>query len=340
MRALVYKGPFQMDIEEIEYPTPGSSDVIVKVRAVGMCGSDIHGFSGKTGRRIPGMVMGHEIAGKVAELGADVQDVEKGQKVVIQPIIYCGKCVVCQEGKTSICLNKRMIGVNMGKTGGLAEYLVVPKQNIFPISQDLSYSIACLVEPFAVGVGAVRNSNLQEGQVVLIVGAGVIGLTIFLMVRERNPKKIFIVDKNPKKLEIAKNLGAIPVNFTHHDPVDVVLQATNGIGADSSFEAVGLSDSVKTAMYATRPGGSVTWVGNSQKIIEVDMQDVVVKAKKIQGVYCYTDDDFSRAITFVDNNRELASIFVEKEVPFEEACTVFTQLAKYEIEILRGVTLF
>jgi len=329
-----------MDIEEIEYPTPGSSDVIVKVRSVGMCGSDIHGFSGKTGRRVPGMVMGHEIAGEVVELGSDVQNVEKGQKVVIQPIIYCGKCVVCKEGKTSICLNKKMIGVNMGKTGGLSEYLAVPKQNVFPVPQDLPYPIACLVEPFAVGVGAVRNSNLQEGQVVLIVGAGVIGLTILLMVREHNPQKIFIVDKNPQKLEIAKNLGAIPVNFTQNDPVELVLQETNSIGADISLEAVGLSESVRTATYATRPGGSVTWIGNSQKLIELDMQDVVVKAKNIQGVYCYTDDDFAKAITFIHNNRDLVSVFVEKEVPFEEVCTVFTQLVKCEIEILRGVTLF
>jgi L-iditol 2-dehydrogenase len=340
MRALVYKGPFQMEFEEIEYPQLGPADIIVKVRSVGMCGSDIHGFSGKTGRRSPGMVMGHEIAGEVVELGTKVQHVEKGQKVVIQPIISCGKCTVCKEGKTSICLNKKMIGVNMGTIGGLSEYLAVPKENAFPISQDIPYTLACLVEPFAVGVGAVRNSPLRKGQVVLIVGAGVIGLTILLMAREKNPQKIFIVDNNPRKLGIAKNLGAIPVNFTQNDPVAVVLQETNNIGADISFEAVGLSASVRTAMYATRPGGTVTWVGNSQKIIELDMQDVVVKAKNIQGVYCYTDDDFSRAITFVDHHRDLASIFVEKEVSFEQACALFMQLAKLEIEILRGVTLF
>lgn len=329
-----------MDMEDIAAPWPQAGEVLVRIHATGICGSDIHGFSGKTGRRMPGMVMGHEIAGEVAELGEKVRHVARGQRVVVQPIIACKTCLVCREGKTSICLNKKMVGVNMGTTGGLSELIAVPASNVFPIPGDMDYALGTLAEPFAVGVSAVQAATISRGHNVLIVGAGLIGQTILLMALEQAPGKIFIVDNNERKLAIAEKFGAIPVNFSRADPVGVILDATKGIGVDVAIEAVGVAASVKTAMAATRPGGQVVWVGNSQKLVEIDMQDVVVKAKRIQGVYCYTDTDFKKATDYIVRHRSEVELFIEKKVSFGQAAGLYTQLAKNELELFRGVVCF
>ena len=340
MKALVYNGPFDMTIEEIERPEPKENEVQIKVRAVGLCGSDIHGFSGKTGRRYPGMVMGHEISGEIWETGSNANKFKKGQKVVVQPIISCKTCLLCREGKNSICLNKKMVGVNMDKNGGFSEFIIVPEENVFPIPEDLPFSLGALVEPFAVAASAVRHAELKKESTLLITGAGVIGISILLLSREKGLKKIFVTDRIPNKLEAVKTFGGIPLNFTEVDPIAVIKKETSDLGVDCSIEAVGLSASVQTAQLSVRPGGRIVWVGNSQKIIELDMQDIVVFAKSIQGVYCYSDEDFNTAIDFIDNNREIVSGLVEKEVTFEETTELFTKLARGEIELFRGVTVF
>jgi L-iditol 2-dehydrogenase len=340
MKALVYEGPFRMRPREIPDPAPGPGDVVVKVRAVGICGSDIHGFSGESGRRSPGMVMGHEIAGEVFAFGRDAHDLEIGRHVAVQPIISCGKCAVCREGKTSICLNKKMIGVNMGLTGGLSEYVAVPRGNVFSIARDIPFPLACLAEPLTVGLSAVKKSLLREGESVFIAGAGVIGLSILLMARNRRPHNIFISDNNDRKLGFAAGFGGTPVNFAQDDPVKKVMAGTDGLGADIAYEAVGLSASVRTALAATRPGGRIIWVGNAQQTVEVDMQDVVVKAKNITGVYCYTNDDFAEGVRWLEKNISTAQTFVEKCVAFDAAGDFYMQLAKRQAEVLRAVVVF
>lgn len=329
-----------MDMEDIAAPRPQADEVSVRIHATGICGSDIHGFSGKTGRRMPGMVMGHEIAGEVAESGEKVRHVTLGQRVVVQPIISCKTCQVCREGKTSICLNKKMVGVNMGTTGGLSEFIAVPGSNVFPIPDDMDYAIGTLAEPFAVGVSAVKAATINQHNNVLIVGAGLIGQTILLMALEQTPGKIFIVDNNERKLATAEKSGAIPINFSRQDPVSVILNITKGTGVDVAIEAVGVAASVKTAMAATRPGGQVVWVGNSQKLVEIDMQDVVVKAKQIQGVYCYTDMDFKKATDYIVRHRSEVELFIEKKASFLQATDLYTRLAKNELELFRGVVCF
>ncbi len=315
-----------MKVEEIPKPAVGPGEVLVKVRAVGICGSDVHGFSGETGRRTPDMVMGHEISGEIADTG---------ERVVVQPVIYCGRCKVCREGKTSICLHKKLIGVNTGLTGGLSEYISVPRTNIFPVNRDIPFPEACLVEPLAVGFSAVRQASIEPGDTVFIAGAGMIGLAILLSVMEKKPCRVFVSDNNPRKLRIAENFGGTPIDFSRVDPSAAVMAQTEGMGADVSFEAVGLSASVRSAQYATRPGGRVVWVGNAQKMVEVDMQDIVVKAKSITGIYCYTDEDFAETVNLLKKN--CGRHLVEKQVLLEDAPEVYAQLARGEIDLLRGV---
>ena len=337
MKALIYKGPFEFSGEDIPVPEARAGEVLIRVGSVGICGSDVHGFAGKTGRREPGMVMGHEISGTVAALGPGVDTLGLGQRVVVQPIMYCGTCGPCRRGMTSVCLNKKMVGVNMGKTGGLAEYLVVRASSAFPISDTIPFSTAALVEPFAVGSGAVSRSGVKEGDTVAIVGGGMIGLAVLAMVLQRRPARVFVIDQFPKKLDMAKRLGAIPVNFSEEDPLTAILQATGDLGVDTSFEAVGISQTARLANSLAKTGGEIVWIGNSQRMIEIDMQEIVVRAKTIKGIYCYTDDDYRFAIRFVEGHAGLAGAFAEERIGLDGAQKLYTQLAKGEKDLFRGV---
>ena len=337
MKALIYNGPYSMTLKDIPEPEMKDGEVLIRIKAVGACGSDVHGFSGKTGRRYPGMVMGHEIAGHIEKVSSGVTGLTTGQGVVIQPIIYCGVCDMCKVNMTSVCLNKKMVGVNMDTVGGLSELISVPAKNVFPIDDSVPYPVAAMVEPFAVGEGAAYNADLKEGESVAIVGSGTIGLTVMLMAQQRKPGSIYIIDQNKRKLALAEKFGAVPINFTKTDPVKAVLEATGGKGVDCSFEAVGITQSVQTAMAVTKTGGRAVWVGNSQKIIEVDMQDVVVMVKRIIGTYSYNDENFGAAVKYIENNKNIAEIFAEEEVPMEKAEELYTQIAKGEKELLRGV---
>lgn len=337
MKALIYKGPYEFALGDLPTPQPKEGEVLIRVGAVGVCGSDIHGFAGKTGRREPGMVMGHEISGTVAALGPGVREPSVGQRVVVQPIMYCGACDPCRKGMTSVCLNKRMVGVNMGIVGGLAEYLVVRASSAFPISDRISLTTAALVEPFAVGAGAVSRSSLKEGDSVAIVGAGMIGLAVLAMALRRRPSRAFIVDQFPKKLDLAKRLGATPINFRAEEPLSAIRDATGGLGVDISFEAVGITQTAKLANSLAKTGGEIVWIGNSQRMIEIDMQEIVVQAKTIRGIYCYSDDDYRTAIRFVEEHAELAGAFAEETTDFAGAQALYTQLAKGEKDLFRAV---
>jgi threonine dehydrogenase-like Zn-dependent dehydrogenase len=337
MKALIYKGPYEFSLSELPKPEIRPDEVLVHIRAVGVCGSDVHGFAGKTGRREPGMVMGHEISGTVVECGDEVKTLKAGQNVVLQPILYCGHCEPCLRNMTSVCLNKKMIGVNMGTVGGLAEYIAVRASSAFPISDSIPLVSAALVEPFAVGAGAVARSGVREGDTVAIVGAGMIGLAVLAMVLQRKPSKVFIIDQFPKKLGLASEIGAIPVNFREEDPLKTIRSMTGGLGVDVAFEAVGIARTVQLANSLAKVAGEIVWIGNSQKIIEMDMQEIVVLAKTIKGIYCYTDDDFRSAIRFVEANRDLAARFAEEETDFQGAETLYSELAKGQKDLFRAV---
>jgi len=225
----------------------------------------------------------------------------------------------------------------MGIVGGLAEYLSVRASSAFPISEQILLATAALVEPFAVGAGAVARSSVKEGDTVAIVGAGMIGLAVLAMVQQRKPSKVFIVDQFPKKLEMAAKLGASPINFREVDPDETIKAQTGGLGVDTAFEAVGVTQTVKLANSLAKVAGEIVWIGNSQRMIEIDMQEIVVFAKTIRGIYCYTDDDYLSAIRFVEANPTLVASFAEEITDFRGAQKLYTQLAKGEKDLFRGV---
>src|SRR5919202_2750316 len=221
MKALVYEGAWQMPLREMERPEPGPEDVIVQVRAAGICGSDVHGFMGATGRRKPPIVMGHEFTGTVTATGEQVTRFRVGDRVVVQPLLTCGVCENCRAGLPNICLNRSGLGMNLN--GAYAEAVRVPQQMVYALPDEMSWEQGAMVEPLAVALHAVNLTPFSLMDTVVIIGAGTIGLLTLLAAQRKGAGKIILTDLNAHRLEIARQLGAdLVVNVKEQDPVSAV----------------------------------------------------------------------------------------------------------------------
>lgn len=206
MKGIVYEGPNILSLKEVGDVSPGPGEVKLRVRACGICGSDVHGYLGITGRRLPPMMMGHEFAGEVAELGQGVDQWKKGDRVAVYPVDFCGHCEMCRKGDVHLCLNKRAFGV-LDVDGAFAEYICVPAKCCFRVADQIPYSIGTLMEPLAVSYRGVEHAGDLTGRTVLIVGAGTIGLLALACVKMKGAAKIILSDLSDYRLGIAREMG-------------------------------------------------------------------------------------------------------------------------------------
>lgn len=293
-------------------------DVLVRVRAAGVCGSDLHGYTGQSGRRQPPLVMGHEAAGEVVAVGQGVTAVEVGQRVAIQPLVYrpdpaTGRAV------------RRLIGMNL--PGAYAEYVVVPAGNLYPIPDSLPFAIAALTEPTAVAVHAVSTTHVRPYDSALVVGAGTIGLLVMQVLRLAGVRSVAISDVSAARLALAKKMGATTtLDPTAQDIAAFTDQHTGGRGFDVTFEAVGISATVAQSLRAVRDGGTVVWIGNNQRLIEVDMQAVVTRELKVLGTYGMNEQDFRRALDMLADGRIDGERLITRRAALDEGPGLFDEL--------------
>ena len=326
MKALQYMGPNVLELREVENPVLKSGEVLVKIRACGICGSDVHGWLGKTGRRIPPMTMGHEFSGEIAELGADANRFRAGDRVIVHPVIFCGECDFCKQGMTNMCRNKRFFGV-MSEDGALAEYLAVPENMLFKMTDNCSFETGAMAEPYAVAYGAVKKAGDLRGKDVLILGAGMIGLCVLQLVKLGEPASITVSDLSDKRLELAKKLGAdYTINSKNEDPLEAVKKYTDGRMMDISIEAVGIEPTANFAICALKPAATAVWVGLSQRKITIDMQEVVNFARKIYGTYIYTFEEFGEVVDILCSGKLATDALLSGVVSLEEAEQAFKNL--------------
>ncbi len=327
MRALVYQGPMTMTVEQVPDPAPGPGQVIVRVQAVGICGSDVHGFIGKTGRRKPPMIMGHEATGVVAQVGTDVTRFRPGDRVVINPILACGVCRNCRAGRPNICLDRHALGVDL--PGAYADYVQVAERMLYPMPDGLSSEAGGLVEPLAVALHAVNLTPLRLMDTVVIVGAGTIGLLTLMAARLAGAGTVIVTDKSTHRLDVARRFGAdVTINVEQEQPLPIVQSLTGGAGADAVIEAVGFSATVQQALALVRPGGHVTWIGNSQPMIEMNMQSVVTREVTVQGAYAF-HAEFPQSIAAIASGRLNPVPLIEETVnTLEETLTIIRDLAE------------
>lgn len=340
MKALSYLGPEQIIMIEKEIPIPKKGEVLVRVKACGICGSDVHGYLGITGRRIPPVTMGHEFAGEVAALGEEAGKFAVGDRVAVQPINFCGECDFCQKGQTNLCRNKLFFGV-LEENGAMAEYVAVPARLLYPIPDNCSYAIAALAEPLAVAYGSLTKTGSLAGKHVMIIGAGTIGMSVLALVRLQNPATITVSDLSDKRLDVALQMGAThTINPSKEDYLQKASEITGGTMMDVSIEAVGVQATANQSIKCLIPGGESIWLGMSEKEMTINMQDIVTAARSVLGSFNYTHEEFGEVVALVGEGKLDLSRLITAEIPIEEAPAMFAKLAKHADDFLKVVIVF
>ena len=296
MEALYYIGENRMELRDIPVPTPDSGEYLIKIEACGICGSDVEGFQGKTGRRLAPMIMGHECAGVISK-APNGGILETGSNVVVFPKLYCGECDSCRRGFYNLCPSAGFLGV-MNRNGAMTEYICVKEKYVIPYNA-IAADIASMTEPAAVAYSAVyKLSNMQiaGARNILIIGAGTIGLLALLWLKYRGAKRVIVSDTSEYRLELAKCIGADAViNPVSIDFEKNISELTDNEMCDISIEAVGISQTAEASVEALKNAGCSIWIGNAVKMVSVNMQKIVTRELRIKGSYIYSSPDDFRA---------------------------------------------
>jgi L-iditol 2-dehydrogenase len=324
-----------MPLRQVDPPEPSPTDVIISVQAVGICGSDVHGFMGTTGRRKPPIVMGHEFSGVITATGEQIAAYKVGDRVVGQPLLPCGQCDNCRVGLWNICFNRSGLGMNLN--GAYAEAVRVPQQMLYPLPAEMGWEQGAMVEPLAVAMHAVNLTPLKLMDTLVIIGAGTIGLLTLLAARLKGAGKIIVTDLSPHRLEMAQRLGAeVTVNVAQQNPTTVIQGYTNGLGADAVIEAVGVTAAVKQSLEAVHTGGHITWIGNSQPDVALNMQQVVTRELTIRGAYGF-NKEFGQAIEAIRTGKIDITPLIEKIAPLDDGPQIFQDLAGGNLEVVKVI---
>jgi len=308
---------------------PQADEVLIRVRAAGICGSEVEGFLGKSDKRIPPLIMGHEFAGDVEQSGPGVDDSLEGTRVVVEPYLTCGGCDECMQGCENLCPSRQLIGVH--RAGGFAEYIAVPRKAVCILPEGLDYVGGSLVEPLAVSVRLFHQNQRGLIRWVAIFGAGAQGLLAMQVARTFGADAV-ISDVNPSRLESAKALGASAViHAKKEDPVQRIRKITGGKGVDLAVDAAGLSITRQQALASLKKGGTVVCVGLGvdEAQTTLDFLDVVNKELRIVGTYAYTRWEFLQAMDLLARGKIQRDGWVE-EIPLEEGPKAFEELARGE----------
>lgn len=340
MKALVLTKYRSLELQDLPRPEPGPDEVLIRVQACGICGSDVHGYDGSTGRRIPPLVMGHEAAGVVADIGSDVVGFPIGQRVTFDSTLSCGRCFFCARGQVNLCDARQVLGVSCGdyrRAGAFAEFVSVPARIIYPLPDSLSFEKAAMIEAISVAVHAVAITPIQLNDTAVIVGAGMIGLLTLQAARLAGCQRIIAVDVDESRLQVAKSLGATDLILaSQHDVPETVRQWTAKRGADVSFECVGNTATVQSAIESTRKGGTVTLVGNLSPKIELPLQSVVTRQIRLQGS-CASGGEIPACIDLLSSGKIDVTPMLSAFVPLEEAPIWFERLYNHEAGLMKVV---
>jgi len=284
-----------------EVPTPEVPPGYVRVRvgACGICGSDIHGMDGSSGRRIPPLIMGHEAAGTVDTCGVGVDGWARGDRVTFDSTIYCGSCDACQSGRVNLCPDRRVLGVSCGdyrQHGAFAEYVSVPAHVLYSIPEGLSFDEACFVEPVSVALHAVGRVPVQVGDTGVVVGAGIIGLLVIQALKVAGCSRVIAVDLDEKRLALAAELGADECLVSDVETVPArVAELTGGSGADIVMEVVGIAATLNLAFACVKKGGALGLVGNLAQTVDFPLQAVVTGEILVTGS-CASAGEYPEAL--------------------------------------------
>jgi L-iditol 2-dehydrogenase len=340
MKALVLREYNHLVYEDVPEPRIGTEDVLVQVKACGICGSDVHGVDGSTGRRIPPIIMGHEAAGIIAEVGTGVTGWQEGDRVTFDSTVSCGKCYFCRHGLINLCDNRRVLGVSTEEhrqDGAFAEYVTVPQQILYRIPEEVSFVQAATVEPLSVALHAVERTPISVNDTAVVIGVGPIGLSIVQCLRVAGCGQIIAVDLDQNRLEMACNLGADM--GLRSDSVDVlveVLKCTDNRGADIALEAVGITPTINLAVRCLKKGGTLTLVGTFSPTSELLLQDVVYRQLSLLGSVA-SCGEYPACLGLMARGAVNVDALISAVAPLAEGATWFERLYKGEPDLIKVV---
>ena len=340
MKALLYTEPYHL--KYVDYPEPemAEDEVLVEVKACAICGSDVHGYTGTTGRRLPPLIMGHEASGVIAGIGSNVKGWKKGDRVTFDSTISCGTCFFCQKGQINLCNNRMVLGVSIPeyrRNGAFAEYVVVPKHILYALPEGLEFEKAALVEPLSVAVHAINRTPVKEKDRIVVIGAGMIGLLVIQALKAYGHKGIIAVDNDPERLKLALKLGAETGLRSDQDDVPAqIIKMTNNLGADVVFEAVGIGPTVTIAISSLRKGGSLSLIGNLAPTVEVNLQSIVTRELSLYGS-CISAGEYPACLDMIASGAIDMDTLISAVAPLSEGAEWFKRLYDREPGLMKVV---
>ncbi len=328
MRALVYRGPHDIGVEERPDPEAGPGQVLLRITATGICGSDLHGYTGENGRRHPGQVMGHETVGRIVAVGPDVRGdgLEPGRVATVNPVIGCGGCAQCAAGREQLCPRRKVIGVDRDIESAFAELMLAPAGNVVVLPPDVPEEFGALVEPLSVGYHAARTGGVAPGDAVLVIGGGPIGQACALAVRRLGAEHVVVSEPNRARRALVERLG-----FATIDPATGALpeQVADALGrpATAVLDAVGTSGTVGDGLRASALGARIVLVGMGERELTLAAFDVSTFERSILGTFTYPSAEFWETAAWVASRPDGVGHLVDGRVGLDEAPAAFARLA-------------
>ena len=340
MKALLHTKPYALEYTDVPEPEVGPEDILVRVRACGICGSDVQGYTGRTGRRLPPMVMGHEAAGVVERCGERVAGFMPGDRICFDSTVYCNQCPACKQGLYNRCQRRQVLGVSVPefkRQGAMAEFVAVPHWICAKLPDGMSFIQAALLEPASIGAHAANRAPITAGNTVVVLGAGTIGLFILQAARLRGAGTVVACDLNDFRLDLARQLGADRcIHPQRADLKEEIFKATGGRGADVVFEAIGLAETFRQGISITKIGGTLVAVGNLQKRTEFNLQELVSRELTFTGSYA-SAGEFLACIDQIAAGRINVEPLVSEVLPLADGAAAFARLLKAEEDLMKIV---
>jgi L-iditol 2-dehydrogenase len=339
MKALLLSSYNHLELANLPVPSPAPDEVLIRVAACGICGSDVHGYDGSSGRRIPPLVMGHEAAGIVSAVGSSVSSFAPGDRVTFDSTVYCGACPSCLRGDMNLCDSRQVLGVSCGdyrRAGAFAEFVAVPARILHRLPENLPFAEAAMLEAVAVAIHGVNLAHITASDSVLVIGAGTIGILTLQAVRATGCKKVLVTDVDQDRLNLAKQLGATETRLSSENLQSQILQLTSNQGVDVALECVGRNETVAAGIDAARKGGTVVLVGNIAPSVNLPLQKVVTRQIRLQGS-CASSGEYPRAIELLASGAIKVKPLITAVAPLEDGASWFQRLHNREPNLLKVV---
>jgi 2-desacetyl-2-hydroxyethyl bacteriochlorophyllide A dehydrogenase len=333
MRALVYHGPNDIAVEERADPEPGPDEVLLRITATGICGSDLHGYTGENKRRHPGQIMGHETVGRIVALGSNVagEGLQPGRIATVNPVIGCGECAQCAAGTEQLCARRKVIGVNKEIDSAFAELMLAPAQNVIALPEDMPEEFGALIEPLAVGYHAAMSGRVGADDTVLVIGGGPIGQACALAARRLGVEKVVVSEPSKARRELVEKLGFAAVDPMSGDLVDQV-QAALGRPATAVLDAVGTSRTVSDGLKSSALGARIVLVGMGARELTLAAFDVSTFERSIIGSFTYPSKEFRETADWVASRPEGLQHLIDDRVGLDGAPDAFARLASGDLD--------